>query len=70
MGAVAKTLRKFMGLFIEDGSLAIAALIWAAICWWGLPRLGVNPQATAILLAIGLASILAENVLRAAGKAK
>jgi len=70
MGAVAKTLHKLLGLFIEDGSLAIAALIWVAICWWALPRFGVNAQATAVLLALGLASILAENVLRAAGKRK
>jgi hypothetical protein len=65
---VARTvLREIAGLFVDDGSLALAVVVLVvavALCL----RLHVEPLLGAALLLIGLAGILAENVRRAARK--
>ena len=68
MGALKTVLRELVGLFIDDGSLAAGAVVWAAICGWGLPVLGVGAEARAALLVLGLAALLLENVVRASGR--
>jgi hypothetical protein len=68
VGALKTILRELVGLFIDDGSLAAGAVIWAAVCGWGLPMLGVGPRAEAALLVLGLGALLMENTLRAAGR--
>jgi hypothetical protein len=68
MRALATILRELVGLFVDDGSLAAGAVVWAAICGWGLPLLGVGPRADAGLLVVGLAALLLENALRASGR--
>ena len=68
MRALATILRELVGLFVDDGSLAAGAVVWAAICGWGLPLLGVGPRAEAGLLVVGLAALLLENALRASGR--
>ena len=70
MRALATIVREFVGLFIDDGSLAAGAVVWAAISGWGLPRLGVGSGAESGLLALGLAALLLENTLRASSRAK
>jgi hypothetical protein len=65
---LATILRELVGLFVDDGSLAAGAVVWAAICGWGLPLLGVGPRAEAGLLVLGLAALLLENTLRASGR--
>ena len=65
MGAIKTILGELVGLFIDDGSLAAGAVIWAAICGWGLPLLGVGPRADAALLVLGLGLLLLENTRRA-----
>ncbi|HLJ19416.1 MAG TPA: hypothetical protein VKU84_04425 [Stellaceae bacterium] len=70
MGAVKTVLSELVGLFVDDGSLAAGAVIWAAICGWGLPVLGVGPRAIAALLALGLGALLLENTLRASGRVR
>lgn len=70
MRALKAMLRELMGLFVDDGSLAAGAVIWAAICGWGLPLLGVGPRAEAALLVLGLAALLLENTLRASGRVR
>ena len=67
MGAIKAILRELVGLFIDDGSLAAGGVIWAAICGWGLPMLGVGARARAVLLVLGLGLLLLENTRRAAG---
>jgi hypothetical protein len=66
MGGLGIALRRLVGLFVDDGSLALATVAWlglialAAVLW---------PMARgwlSLLLALGLLAILAENVLRAA----
>lgn len=54
----------FIGLFVDDGSFAVAALVWLAICWLILPRLGLPSVWPPALLFIGLVLILAESAIR------
>jgi len=66
MGGLGIALRKLVGLFVDDGSLALAI-----VAWLGLIALAAALWPTArgwlgLLLALGLLAILAENVLRAA----
>ena len=68
MRTLATILRELVGLFVDDGSLAAGAVVWAAICGWGLPLLGVEPRAEAGLLVLGLAALLLENTLRASSR--
>jgi hypothetical protein len=59
-------LREVFGLFVDDGSLAIAVLAWIGIVAFALPALGLPASMRAIILFIGCALILAENVARSA----
>jgi hypothetical protein len=68
MRALATILRELVGLFVDDGSLAAGAVVWAAICGWCLPLLGMGPRAEAALLVLGLAALLLENTRRAASR--
>ncbi len=68
MTALATILREVVALFVDDGSLAAGAVVWAAICGWGLPLLGMGPRAQGALLILGLAALLLENTLRASGR--
>jgi hypothetical protein len=65
MMVVRGILREIAALFVDDGSFALAIVAWvvaAALCI----RLGVNPVFEAVLLFLGLAALLAENVSRSA----
>ena len=70
MKTLATVLRELVGLFVDDGSLAAGAAIWAAVCGWGLPALGLGPRAQAAMLVLGLAALLLENALRASGRVR
>jgi hypothetical protein len=70
MKTLATILREFVGLFVDDGSLAVGAVVWAAICGWGLPALSMGPRAQAALLVLGLSALLLENALRASGRVR
>jgi hypothetical protein len=58
--------RELVGLFVDDGSLALLSLLWLAVCGLVLPPLGVPAGWRAAALFLGLAAILAESALRAA----
>ncbi len=64
MRALLAIWRECVGLFVDDGRLVACVLLWLAACWILLRPLGWSP----ILLAVGLAAILAENVLRRAAE--
>jgi hypothetical protein len=53
-----------LGLFVEDGSFALAILGWLAFLWFVLPRLPIPGALRAIILFVGLLAILIESVLR------
>jgi hypothetical protein len=64
MGGLGIALRKLVGLFVDDGSLALAIVAWLglialAAALWPTARCWLS-----LLLALGLLAILAENVLR------
>jgi hypothetical protein len=66
MGAVKALLRELVGLFIDDGSLAVSVLVWVALCGIVAPSLGVTPLWRGVALAAGLAALLLENAYRGA----
>ncbi len=58
--------RELAGLFVDDGSLAIAVLAWVAVAALVFPALPIKSGWLAVALFAGLALILVENLLRAA----
>jgi Ca2+/H+ antiporter, TMEM165/GDT1 family len=66
MQNVITTVRKLVGLFVDDGSLAAVVLVWIATCGLLLRIVGLVPQWLGAMLFLGLALILFENALRAA----
>jgi len=64
MNALGETLREFFGLFVEDGSLALAivGLVAAATI---LAAVATPPVVVGLLLFGGCLAVLVENVLRA-----
>lgn len=62
LGTAAKEL---WGLFVEDGSYAVAIVVWLLLCAFVLPHLGATGWRAPLLL-MGLLLILLENVARSA----
>jgi hypothetical protein len=56
--------REVFGLFVDDGSFALAILLWLAIVRWATPHLNIPSGITGIILFAGLAVILAESTTR------
>jgi hypothetical protein len=64
MSAIKTALYELLALFVDDGSLVLAVIAWAlggAIC---LRVHLLDPLSEAVLLAVGIAVLLAENVGR------
>jgi len=59
-------LTEIWGLFVDDGSFALAILVWLAACWLVLPRFGVPPEAKGPILFAGFAIVMVESALRRA----
>ena len=66
MSWITTILRELLGLFVDDGALALAILVWTALAWLVLPRLGLPPEWGAPLLFVGLGLILVESTTRRA----
>ncbi len=67
MQKIRTVLREILGLFVDDGSFALAILVWLAIAWWVLPlfpRFGFVHPWRAVVLFTGLALILVESTTR------
>ncbi len=56
--------REIFGLFVDDGSFAIAILVWLGVLWLLLPRLGVFSRWNGLILFAGLGLILVESTMR------
>ena len=65
MKTVIAACRKFLGLFVDDGSFAIALILWSAAGFF-LPHLPVNVGWDGPILFLGYLLILAENLRRTA----
>lgn len=59
-------LREIFGLFIDDGSFAVAILVWLAIVWLVLPHIAVPAFWSGPFLFVGLALILVKSAARRA----
>jgi len=57
---------ELLGLFVDDGSLVAAVLVWVLAVAIGLHAGFLDPVIGAVLLGIGLAALLTENVIRSA----
>jgi len=60
---------ELVGLFIDDGSLVFAVLVWVLAVAVALRAGFLDPLMAAALLGIGLGVLLAENVMRSARNA-
>ena len=66
MKAVITACREFLGLFVDDGSIAIALILWSAAAGYYLPDLPINAGWDGPILFLGYLLILAENLHRTA----
>jgi len=66
MSWIAGAARELIGLFVEDGSLAVAVLVWVAVAVLVFPLLPIDRGWLTLAVFAGLAFILVENLLRAA----
>lgn len=57
---------ELIGLFVDDGSFAIAILVWLGICRLLLPHLAAEPLWPPLILFAGLVLILVESAARRA----
>jgi hypothetical protein len=57
---------ELVGLFIDDGSLVSAVLVWVLAVALALRAGFLDPRIAAVLLGIGLAVLLTENIIRSA----
>ena len=56
--------REIFGLFVDDGSFALAILLWLAVIRWATTHLNIPSAMTGVILFAGLALILAESATR------
>ncbi len=68
MKGLRTALEEVIGLFVEDGSLAIGILVWVALAAWVFPLFGKSGPWAAPVLFAGLIIILLENVWRSSKK--
>ncbi|HLK55255.1 MAG TPA: hypothetical protein VKU00_01745 [Chthonomonadaceae bacterium] len=66
MKVIKTAILEIYGLFVEDGSLAVAVLLWVAVAALILPRWSGGAAWHAPLFCLGIAIILLENVWRSA----
>lgn len=65
MKGISTILRELFALFVDDGSLATALVIWSIAAWRFLPDLPVNAGWDGPILFVGYLLILVENLRRA-----
>jgi hypothetical protein len=54
------------GLFVDDGSFALAILVWLGVVWAGVSRLRMPSVWHGVVLFAGLTAILAASAWRGA----
>jgi hypothetical protein len=64
--AVLIATRRLLGLFVDDGSIAAALILWSAAAGYLLPDLPINASWDGPILVLGYLVILAENLFRTA----
>jgi hypothetical protein len=56
--------REIYGLFVDDGSFAVAIVAWVVVCVVVAPRIAIGARWGGPILIVGLAAILIESALR------
>jgi len=59
---------EFVGLFVDDGNLVVAVLVWLGACRLLLPQLELPSPWAPTVLFVGLVLILSESAMRRAGE--
>lgn len=59
-------LAEAFGLFVDDGSFALAIVVWLVLCWRLLPHVDIPHVLKGPILAAGLAVILLVSVIHRA----
>jgi hypothetical protein len=62
MSALVTSARELWGLFVDDGSLALALVLWCAAAGLALPPLGLPEEWNGPILFVGCLAILLGNV--------
>jgi hypothetical protein len=65
MNLIVAAFKQLIGLFVEDGTLALFLIIWVGIAALALPRVPINSSWDGVILFAGCVAILIENVVRA-----
>ena len=55
---------ELFGLFVDDGSFAVAIILWLAVAWFVLPLVGLPEVLRPVILFVGLVVILVESATR------
>jgi hypothetical protein len=56
--------REVWGLFVDDGSFAAGIVVWLAVVLLAMRRVAWGARFGGVVLFVGLAAVLIENVLR------
>lgn len=70
MHTVAAAVRQLVGLFVDDGSLVLAVLLWTGAVALVVAMHVVPAGLTAIVFPLGLAILLADNAVRGARRSR
>ena len=65
MNLIVTTFKNLIGIFVEDGTLAILLIVWVGIVALVLPRVPIDSSWDGVILFAGCVAILIENVVRA-----
>ena len=68
MNTIKEAIAELAGIFVDDGSLAIAILAVVAVAGWATLRFENTSIAIMVILVTGCTTVLTENVLRTARK--
>jgi hypothetical protein len=56
--------REILGLFVDDGSFAVAILVWLGVVWFISRHMGPGSVWSTVTLSAGLVLILIESAVR------
>lgn len=70
MNAIRLVAREFFGMFVDDGNLALLALVLVAAVTAAVKLLALPPLLGGVLLLVGCLAILLQSVRRAARAVK
>jgi hypothetical protein len=68
MNAMKKIVYEIFGLFVDDGSFALAILVWLGIMGWSASHFRLSAATSGVIFFSGLVLILCESVTRFARK--